>query len=83
MRALSLRLATIHFLLVLSTACGSVTETDTDCPRFNVTPEGPVMGFTAVGEWRSDSVCAAYCPNDYPVCQLATERVVRCQKGCG
>jgi len=67
---------------MLSTACGAEESEPDDCPRFDVTPDAAITGFSAVGEWRSDSVCANYCPSDFPVCQLASQTTVRCQKGC-
>jgi hypothetical protein len=79
LRALGLSLG-----LALPLACGSDVHTDDgDCPRFDVTPDAAVTGFTAVGEWRTDSVCATYCPTDFPVCQLGSQSTVRCQRACG
>jgi hypothetical protein len=68
------------FLLLFSSACGSSSEST--CPFYLVTPEAGVTGFSSVGEWRTDAVCAQYCQNDYPVCQLSTPNTVKCQKGC-
>mgnify|MGYP003576357874 CR=1 FL=1 len=48
-----------------------------------VTPDAAITGFAAVGEWRTDSVCTQYCSDDFPVCQLASDTSVRCQKSCG
>ena len=64
-------------------ACSSPSEvTDTDCPNHVVTPDGGIAGFSAVGEWRTDAVCAQYCQPDFPACQLQTSTTVKCQKGC-
>jgi hypothetical protein len=68
------------FLLLFSSACGSSSEST--CPFYLVTPEAGVTGFSSVGEWRTDAVCAQYCQSDYPICQLSTQDTVRCQKGC-
>ena len=54
----------------------------TACPSYVVVPDGGATGFSSVGEWRTDAVCARYCQADYPVCQLATMTAVKCQKGC-
>ena len=70
------------FLSLCPLSCGGSSEAP-PCPSYVVTPDGAVTGFEAVGEWRTDSVCAQYCESDYPVCQLQTEGAVKCQKGCG
>ena len=63
-------------------SCDGSTSSVTDCPSYIVVPDGGASGFSAVGEWRTDAVCAQYCQADYPVCQLATATSVKCQKGC-
>lgn len=63
-------------------SCGGSGSSVTDCPSYVVVPDGGTNGFSSVGEWRTDSVCAQYCQADYPVCQLATPTSVKCQKGC-
>ncbi len=62
--------------------CGGSATSVTDCPSYIVTPDGGASGFSSVGEWRIDAVCAQYCQSEYPVCQLATATSVKCQKGC-
>jgi hypothetical protein len=62
--------------------CGGSGSSVTDCPSYVVVPDGGANGFSSVGEWRTDAVCAQYCQADYPVCQLATATSVKCQKGC-
>jgi hypothetical protein len=62
--------------------CGGSGSSVTDCPSYVVVPDGGASGFSSVGEWRTDGVCAQYCQADYPVCQLATANSVKCQKGC-
>ena len=68
------------FLAVAS--CGGSVSSVTACPSYVVVPDGGPNGFSSVGQWRTDSVCAQYCQADYPVCQLATATSVKCQKGC-
>lgn len=63
-------------------SCGATDSSVTDCPSYIVSPDGGANGFSSVGEWRTDAVCAQYCQSDYPVCQLATATSVKCQKGC-
>jgi len=63
-------------------SCGGGGSSVTDCPSYVVVPDGGANGFSSVGEWHTDSVCARYCQADYPVCQLATPTSVKCQKGC-
>jgi len=70
------------FVSVLVASCGGTSTSVTDCPSYIVTPDGGAIGFSSVGEWRTDAVCAQYCQSDYPVCQLATATSVKCQKGC-
>lgn len=65
-----------------ATACGSTVSSATDSPSYLVSPDAGATGFSAIGEWRTDSVCARYCTSDYPVCQLVNQTSVRCQKGC-
>lgn len=67
---------------VLALGCGGTSSSVTDCPSYVVVPDAGVTGFSAVGEWRSDAVCARYCDMTYPVCQLASATSVKCQKGC-
>lgn len=69
-------------IALLVANCGGTTSSVTDCPSYIVTPDGGASGFSSVGEWRTDAVCAQYCQSDYPVCQLATATSVKCQKGC-
>jgi len=66
----------------LASGCGGTGSSVTDCPSYVVVPDAGVSGFSAVGEWRTDAVCAEYCATDYPVCQLASATSVKCQKGC-
>ncbi|MFL5306081.1 MAG: hypothetical protein ACJ8F1_12760 [Polyangia bacterium] len=70
-------------LLLAVASCGGSAKSVTDCPSYVVTPDAGVTGFTSIGEWRTDTICAQYCQPDYPVCQLATATSVKCQKGCG
>ena len=70
------------FVFLFVANCGGAVASVTDCPSYVVTPDGGVNGFSSVGEWRTDAVCAQYCQSDYPVCQLATATSVKCQKGC-
>jgi len=63
-------------------SCGGIGSSATDCPSYLVVPDGGPHGFSSVGDWRTDSVCAQYCTADYFVCQLATVTTVRCQEGC-
>ena len=63
-------------------ACGGSGNSVTNCPSYIVVPDAGVSGFSDVGEWRTDAVCAQYCGTDYPVCQLASATSVKCQKGC-
>jgi hypothetical protein len=67
----------------LAVGCGGSGSSVTDCPSYVVVPDAGVTGFSSVGEWRTDAVCAQYCAMDYPVCQLASATSVKCQKGCG
>jgi hypothetical protein len=66
----------------LAVGCGGTGSSVTDCPSYVVTPDAGVTGFSAIGEWRGDAVCAQYCATDFPVCQLASATTVKCQKGC-
>jgi hypothetical protein len=68
---------------VTAAGCGGTVNSDTNCPLYIVVPDAGLSGFSAVGEWRTDAVCAQYCATDYPVCQLASATSVKCQKGCG
>jgi hypothetical protein len=70
------------FAALAVASCGGGGSSVTDCPSYVVVPDGGPNGFSSVGEWRADSVCAQYCQADYPVCQLATATSVKCQKGC-
>jgi hypothetical protein len=70
------------FVSMAVASCGGGGSSVTDCPSYVVVPDGSANGFSSVGEWRTDSVCAQYCQADYPVCQLATPNSVKCQKGC-
>jgi hypothetical protein len=63
-------------------SCGGGGSSAGDCPSYVVVLDGGANGFSSVGEWRTDAVCAQYCQADYPVCQLATMTSVKCQKGC-
>ncbi len=66
-------------------ACGSepAASTRTSCPHYFVQVDAGATGFTSVGEYQQDSAfCAQYCAADYPVCQLAEETKVKCQRGC-
>jgi predicted amidohydrolase len=67
--------------VIVANCDGSGTSV-TDCPSYIVVPDGGATGFSSVGEWRTDAVCAQYCQADFPVCQLATATSVKCQKGC-
>ena len=69
-------------LAVLGCSGSGSGSSATDCPSYVVVPDGGASGFSSVGEWRTDAVCAQYCHADYPVCQLATPTSVKCQKGC-
>ena len=42
-------------------SCGGNGSSVTDCPSYVVVPDGGPNGFSSVGEWRTDSVCAQYC----------------------
>jgi hypothetical protein len=44
--------------------------------------DGGASGFTFVGEWRIDHVCARYCASDCGVCQLVNETAVKCRRSC-
>ena len=68
-------------LILCSSSCGGSSD-DRSCPSYLVTPGGGVAGFTAVGEIRTDAVCKQYCKDDYPVCELQTETVVKCMRQC-
>lgn len=63
-------------------SCGGSGSSVTDCPSYVVVADSGAIGFSSVGEWRTDSVCGQYCQADYPVCQLVTATSVKCQKGC-
>jgi hypothetical protein len=63
--------------------CGGTGSSVPYCPWYLVVPDAGVSGFSNVGEWRTDAVCAQYCDADYPVCQLVSATTVKCQKGCG
>jgi len=65
-----------------SAGCSGGATSVTDCPSYVVLPDVGVEGFSAVGEWRTDAVCARYCATDYPVCQFASMTSVKCQQGC-
>jgi len=71
-----------YFVGAAGVSCGGSTSSVTDCPSYIVVSDAGASGFSAVGEWRTDAVCAQYCQADYPVCQLATATSVKCQKGC-
>jgi len=62
--------------------CGGSNSGVNDCPSYVVVADAGVSGFSSVGEWRTDEVCAQYCQADYWVCQLATATSVKCQEGC-
>ena len=66
----------------LAIGCGGTGSSVTNCPSYLVVPDAGVSGFSTVGEWRTDAVCAQYCETDYPVCQLVSATSVKCQKGC-
>jgi hypothetical protein len=68
--------------VALFTGCGG-TNNVTPCPSYLVVPDAGVSGFSSVGEWRADSVCAQYCDNTHPTCQLVSPTSVKCQAGCG
>jgi hypothetical protein len=68
---------------ILAVGCGGTVSSVSDCPSYVVIPDAGVGGFSTVGEWRTDAVCAQYCDADYPVCQLVSATSVKCQKGCG
>lgn len=70
------------FGAILAAGCGGMSSSATNCPSYVVVPDAGVSGFSTVGEWRTDSVCAQYCDADYPVCQLASATSIKCQKGC-
>jgi|GEM_PF-5755604 len=78
----------VGWVLTLLALCGATfagcggSSGATDCPSYVVVPDASVEGFSAVGEWRIDAVCAQYCSADYPVCQLLSAASVKCQKGC-
>ena len=63
--------------------CGGTGNSVTNCPSYLVTPDAGVSGFSSVGEWRTDAVCAQYCQVEYPACQQVSATAVKCQKGCG
>lgn len=69
-------------LVLWSISCGGSSEAPR-CPSYVVMPDGGVTGFTELGEWRTDEVCAKYCQSDYRVCQLQAEGEVKCQQACG
>jgi hypothetical protein len=77
-----LRGSMLAIVTLAATACGSTGSSATDCPSYVVSPDAGVAGFSSIGEWRTDSVCARYCTSDYPVCQLVNQTTVKCQKGC-
>lgn len=66
----------------LTIGCGGTDSSVTECPSYVVVPDGGVTGFSSMGEWRTDAVCAQYCDKDHPVCQLVSATSVKCQKGC-
>jgi hypothetical protein len=71
------------FAVATGVGCGSSDAIkDGPCPAYLVTPDAGVAGFSSVGEWRSDSVCAMYCQKTYPVCELTTQTTVKCQQAC-
>ena len=77
--------ATLLFASLLAwggVGCASSVSSPSDCPSYLVVPAEAPAGFEAVGEWRTDDVCAQYCKPDYPVCQLKTSTTVKCQHGC-
>jgi len=67
---------------ILAAGCGGTSSSVTNCPSYVVVPDAGVSGFSAVGEARTDAVCAQYCDTAYPVCQLVSATSVKCQKGC-
>jgi len=67
----------------LFTGCGTQTSSVTDCPSYVAVPDAGISGFSSVGEWRTDAVCAQYCDSQHPVCQLVSPTSVKCQAGCG
>lgn len=70
------------FLTTVAVGCGGFGSSATDCPSYIVVPDAGVTGFSGVGEWRTDAVCAQFCAADYFVCQLTSATSVKCQKGC-
>ena len=67
---------------LLAASCGGGGVSVTDCPSYIVVPDSGATGFSSVGEWRTDAVCAQYCEVGYPVCQLVTATSVKCQRAC-
>ena len=70
------------FGAILAAGCSGTSVSVTNCPSCVVLPDAGVSGFSAVGEWRTDDVCAAYCDPNYPICQWLSTTSVKCQRGC-
>jgi len=79
---LPLQTVTVIALATFALGAGCIESSATDCPSYVVHPDGGVSGFTSLGEWRSDQLCASYCRRDYLVCQQLTATSVKCQEAC-
>ena len=80
-------------------SCGGCGSSVTDCPSYIVVPDGGANGFSSVGEWRTDAVCAVagktsdaatifmrFIDPNYPLgraVNLASCRSNSCSQACG